>query len=114
MTIPTAPGLCPAAQPESGGKLKLPGDTEAAGRATRSRASASDAVVAVTQPAIDATVDQLSAGLGRYLVEVGLPTEGVLTKQAERIRVLDTLPALTGRRSAERDGLLNKLEALTA
>jgi len=38
------------------------------------------------------TVDHLTAGLSRYLTELGLPTDAVLVAPAERMRVLNNLP----------------------
>jgi len=50
---------------------------------------------------IDVTVDQLSTGLTRYLLDLGLPTDSVLVTPAERMRVLSNVPAVVGDLQAE-------------
>jgi hypothetical protein len=50
---------------------------------------------------IDVTVDQLSAGLTQYLLDLGLPTDSVLVAPAERMRVLNNVPAVVGDLQAE-------------
>lgn len=44
---------------------------------------------------ITSTVDRLTEGLTRYLDELGLPAQAVLTPPSERIRVLQNLPSVT-------------------
>jgi hypothetical protein len=44
--------------------------------------------------AIDITVDRFSAGLALYLDGLGLPTDSVLVAPAERLKVLNNLPAI--------------------
>ncbi len=59
---------------------------------TGSDDSAARSIAPVEAAAIDATVSHLDAGLGRYLSELGLPTESVLVAPVERMRVLNNLP----------------------
>ncbi len=55
----------------------------------RSRGRAMTPIDAAT---IEVTVDHVSAGLARYLTELGLPTESVLVPPEERMRVLNNVP----------------------
>ncbi len=49
---------------------------------------------------IEATVDHLTAGLTRYLADLGLPTDAVLVAPTERMRVLSNVPSVAADLSA--------------